>query len=48
VSLSLFDFQAQAAAQLSEAADEWINAYAETGVRSLGLTPIPFLASIRQ
>jgi type III restriction enzyme len=47
VSVTLFDFQAQAAAQLSEAADEWINAYAEGGVRRIGLTPIPFLGHLK-
>ncbi|HEY8814307.1 MAG TPA: hypothetical protein VIP57_04300 [Candidatus Dormibacteraeota bacterium] len=47
MSVTLFDFQAQAAAQLSEAADEWINAYAEGGVRRIGLTPIPFLGHLK-
>jgi type III restriction enzyme len=47
VSVTLFDFQAQAAAQLSEAADEWINAYAKGGVRRIGLTPIPFLGHLK-
>jgi type III restriction enzyme len=43
----LFPFQEQASAQLSEAADEWINAYAEGGVRKLGLTTIPFLGHLK-
>ncbi len=47
MSFRLFPFQEQAAAQLSEAADEWVQAYAETGVRRLGLTPIPFLGHLR-
>lgn len=47
MSFRLFPFQEQAAAQLSEAADEWVQAYAETGVRKLGLTPIPFLGHLK-
>jgi type III restriction enzyme len=47
LSITLFAFQEQAAAQLSEAADEWVNAYAETGVRKVGLTPIPLLAHLK-
>ncbi len=47
MTVSLFDFQAQAAAQLSDAADEWVNAYAETGVRRIGLTPIPFVGHLK-
>jgi type III restriction enzyme len=47
MSFQLFPFQEQAAAELSQAADEWVNAYAETGVRKLGLTPIPFLGHLR-
>jgi type III restriction enzyme len=47
VSISLFPFQTEAAAQLSEAADEWVQAYADTGVRKLGLTPIPFLGHLK-
>jgi type III restriction enzyme len=47
VSFQLFPFQEEAAAQLAEAADEWVQAYAETGVRKLGLTPIPFLGHLK-
>ena len=47
MSIRLFPFQEQAAAQLSEAADEWIEAYAEGGVRKLGLTPIPFIGHLK-
>lgn len=47
MSITLFPFQEQAVAQLSEAADEWINAYAETGVRKIGLTPIPLIAHLK-
>lgn len=47
MSFKLFDFQTQAAAQLSEAADEWINAYAEGGVRQIGLRPIPFVGHLK-
>jgi type III restriction enzyme len=47
VSIRLFPFQEQAAAQLSEAADEWIEAYADGGVRKLGLTPIPFIGHLK-
>jgi len=47
VSIRLFDFQEQAAAQLSQAADEWVDAYVEGGVRKLGLTPIPFIGHLK-
>ena len=47
MALTLFPFQEQAAAQLSEAADDWVNAYAEGGVRKIGLTPIPLLAHLK-
>jgi len=47
VSIRLFYFQEQAAAQLSEAADEWVEAYAQDGVRKLGLTPIPFIGHLK-
>src|SRR5438270_681366 len=47
MTVSLFDFQAQAAAQLSEAADEWVNAFAETGVLSIGRTPVPFVGHLK-
>lgn len=45
--LELLPFQEQAAAQLSEAADEWISAYAEGGVRKIGLTTIPFIGHLK-
>jgi type III restriction enzyme len=47
VTVSLFNFQAEAAAQLSEAADEWINAFAESGVLSIGRTPVPFIGHLK-
>lgn len=47
MSVTLLDFQAQAAAQLSEAADEWVNAYALNGVQYIGRTPIPFLGHLK-
>lgn len=47
MSVTLLDFQAQAAAQLSEAADEWVNAYAHNGVQYIGRTPIPFLGHLK-
>jgi type III restriction enzyme len=47
MSFRLFPFQEQSAAQLSEAVDEWVQAYADTGVRKLGLVPIPMLGHIK-
>jgi len=47
MSFRLFDFQEQAAAQLAESADEWVEAYAETGVRKLGLIPIPYIGHLK-
>jgi type III restriction enzyme len=47
VTIRLFPFQDQAAAQLSEAADEWVHEYAAGGVRKLGLTPIPFIGHLK-
>lgn len=47
MTIRLFRFQELAAAQLSEAADEWVAAYAFGGVRKLGLTPIPLIAHLK-
>lgn len=47
MSITLFPFQTEAAAKLSEAADEWVQAYAEGGVRKLGLMPIPFIGHLK-
>jgi type III restriction enzyme len=47
VAFQLFDFQTQAAAQLSEAADEWVNVYATEGVLSRGKTPVPFFGHLK-
>ncbi|MGT2464147.1 hypothetical protein [Sinomonas atrocyanea] len=45
--ISLFDFQKQAAAQMSEAIEEWVYEYAAGGVRMLGRTPIPFVGHLK-
>ena len=34
-------------AELSEAADEWVNAFAENGVLSIGRTPAPFIGHLK-
>lgn len=47
MSFKLYPFQEEAAATLSEAADEWVQAYAATGVRKIGLVPIPFVGHLR-
>lgn len=47
MSFRLFGFQEQAAAKLAESADEWVQAYAETGVRKLGLVPIPYIGHLK-
>ena len=47
MTVSLFKFQAEVAAQLSESADEWINAFAESGVLSIGRTPVPFIGHLK-
>lgn len=47
MSFQLFRFQEEAAAKLSEAADEWVDAYAQGGVRKFGLIPIPFIGHLK-
>lgn len=43
----LFDFQIEAADRLSEAAQEWVNAYAAHRPLVVGRTPIPFLGHLK-
>src|SRR4051794_2964154 len=43
----LFDFQVEAADQLAEAAQEWINAYAAEGPLKIGRIVIPFLGHLK-
>lgn len=47
MSFRLYPFQEEAAATLADAADEWIQAYATSGVRKVGLTAIPFVGHLR-
>lgn len=47
MTFQLFDFQSQAAAQLAEAADQWINIYATEGILSRGKTPVPFFGHLK-
>jgi type III restriction enzyme len=45
--LRLFDFQEQAASQLSEAAAEWVEVFASEGPYYLGKIPIPFVGHLK-
>lgn len=45
--IRLFDFQEQAASQLSEAIEEWVQICAEHGPPKLGRTPIPFVGHLK-
>lgn len=45
--IRLFDFQEQAASQLSEAIEEWVQICAEHGPPTLGRTPIPFVGHLK-
>lgn len=45
--IKLFDFQEQAAEQLTEAIEEWIQSCAEHGVPQLGRTQIPFVGHLK-
>lgn len=45
--IRLFDFQDQAASQLSEAIEEWVQICAEHGPPRLGRTPIPFVGHLK-
>lgn len=45
--IRLFPFQTQAAAQMSEAIEEWMHAYASDGPRMLGRTTIPFVGHLK-
>lgn len=45
--IKLFDFQEQAAAQLAEAAAEWVELFASEGPYFIGKTPIPFVGHLK-
>lgn len=45
--IRLFDFQEQAASQLSAAIEEWVQICAEHGPPKLGRTPIPFVGHLK-
>lgn len=45
--IRLFDFQEQAASQLSDAIEEWVQVCAEHGPPTLGRTPIPFVGHLK-
>lgn len=45
--IRLFDFQEQAANQLTEAIEEWVQVCAEHGPPRLGRTPIPFVGHLK-
>lgn len=45
--IKLFDFQEQAANQMVEAAEDWIQVFADDGPRYLGKTVVPFVGHLK-